>query len=209
MSTRHWGHWKMGEFVGGIAHLLPFQPQALAGGSRHTRGAAAVVYGRAPGSATAQDLLYQAVTAQPPSSHGSPGMGGYCRRHLSIYMFCISHSRSRELLGRSPSRTGQPEDGQPKGLGLGKLEGWQGQTWGSFTPQTWESAGMPQQHPRKIRAGAELVHARLGWTGLQTAQCFCNRVSQHFCRLLSNVFSTCWVGHLKKNAVPAFSHIAE
>lgn len=90
-------------------------------------------------------------------------------------MFCIFHLRSRELLGRSPSYMGQPEGGQPKGLG--KLEEWQGQSWGSFTPQIWELDGMPQQHPWNIRAGAELVCVWLGWPGLQTAQCFCNPMS--------------------------------
>lgn len=134
-----------------------------------------------------QDLLYQAVTAQPAGSRG--GSEGCCCRHLSICMFCIFHLRSQELLGRSPSYMGRPEGGQPKGLG--KLEDWQGQSRGSFTPQTWELDGMPQQHPQNIRAGADPVCVWLGWRGLQTAQCFCNPMSRRSCRLLSNDFPTC------------------
>lgn len=184
----------MAESVGGGAHPLPFQPQVLAGGCRRARGAAAVVR---PSSqhcnGAAPDLLCQAATARPPAAAGAGGRG-HRGGHLTLPMSGVFHSRSRELLGRSRSRTAR---GWPaKGLGVGQARGLASANLRGLHPSNlgvgWDATAASSENWGRGRAGlrvAQLAGVASGSVFLQPDESmFLQTAEQRFSNLLSQPF---------------------
>lgn len=120
--------------------------------SRHRKGAVPHPQPR--------DLLHQAAAAQPPCSLGRVVAAN--TSPYACFAFCIRGLRS--CWGGAQVAQGSPRVASQRAWAWASLRAGKGKPGGGFTPQTWESGGMLQQHPRKLGQGQNwFVRGSAGW----------------------------------------------